>query len=174
MSTNNDETGKVIEGALKPASWMKIEVVGDCWVWRGKRYRSRSQPDFVKKGYGMSWDSGARKYVSAHRRSYSEFRGGIPAGHGVLHRCDNPPCVNPDHLFTGTQRDNVRDAWGKGRGVHQVYHGSAHPMAKLTSEEVRLIVSRVEGGEQQKALAEEYGVSRATVCRIAKGVRKTP
>lgn len=89
----------------------KIERTPDCWEWVGGRN---------KDGYGSFWngehrDSGTPIMVLAHRWAYESFIGPIPDGLYVLHHCDNPGCVNPNHLFTGTQADNVRDCEQKGR-----------------------------------------------------------
>jgi hypothetical protein len=78
----------------------------DCWVWQG--YRN-------EHGYGRLW--APKRYV--HRAAYEAFVGPIPAGLNVLHRCDNPPCCNPAHLFLGTRADNARDMLAKGRGALQ-------------------------------------------------------
>ncbi len=79
-----------------------------CWVWQGNRSGS---------GYGLtSFHAEFRGYeAGAHRVYYRTFVGDIPDGLWVLHRCDNPPCVNPEHLFVGTAADNVRDMMAKGR-----------------------------------------------------------
>jgi len=78
----------------------RAEVQGDCWLWRGPK-RGR---------YGSVGETGY-----AHRRAYERFIGPIPPGLYVLHRCDTPLCINPSHLFLGTQQDNLDDAKAKGR-----------------------------------------------------------
>ena len=78
--------------------------VTECWHWTG------ATNDF---GYGRM-TSGGRLQV-AHRLSWQAFKGQIPDGQYVLHKCDNPSCINPDHLWLGTYSDNLRDAWAKGR-----------------------------------------------------------
>lgn len=87
--------------------WAKVEKGPDCWEWKA----------FRNKGYGKFTYNG-RMYL-AHRLSWILTNGPIPDGLGVLHSCDNPPCVNPDHLFLGTQLDNMRDASNKGRCANQ-------------------------------------------------------
>jgi hypothetical protein len=75
-----------------------------CWIWTGRRYT---------KGYGQASFRG--RNIRAHRYAYEAWKGPIPAGMMVLHSCDNPPCVNPDHLRIGTARDNMMDAIQRGR-----------------------------------------------------------
>ncbi len=84
--------------------WNKVQKSDQCWEWLGAR---------VSKGYGNMRING--KMVSAHRVSWELHNGKIPEGLHVLHDCDNPPCVNPSHLFLGTNLDNVRDKMAKGR-----------------------------------------------------------
>jgi hypothetical protein len=107
--------------------------------------------------------------VYAHRLAYELFKGPIPPGLDCCHDCDIPPCVNPDHLFLGTARDNLRDAVAKGR----VPLGSQHYNAKLTEPDVLAIreartgVRRDYSGTRSLvALADRYGVSTQTIHRI--------
>jgi len=96
--------------------WEKVEKDADCWIWRGalvRDYKYNTEP------YGQivlfhSMDKGKARMM-AHRVSWILHRGTIPEGLNVIHKCDNPTCVNPDHLFLGTQRDNFEDCVRKGR-----------------------------------------------------------
>lgn len=86
--------------------WSKIEKTEDgCWIWKGASGGRQGYGSFSYKG----------KAYRAHRLAWSLENGPIPEGHFICHRCDNPPCVNPAHLFAGTALDNVRDMWEKGR-----------------------------------------------------------
>lgn len=127
------------------------EVVGGCWEWTG--YRDR-------KGYGRMQDN-ALGEVLAHRISYIEHHGPIPDGLHVLHSCDNPPCINPDHLRVGTNDDNMRDRAERNR--HARLFGERNPRAKLTESDVLAIrLSSL----PQKELAARYAVSQSNISVI--------
>lgn len=83
---------------------IKIDSATDCWIWQGGRNNV---------GYGMM--RGEEKMQTAHRISYEEHKGDIPKGMCVLHNCDNPLCVNPDHLRLGTHKENTQDMIRRGR-----------------------------------------------------------
>lgn len=125
----------------------------DCWEWGGARDR---------RGYGRLNILG--KTALAHRISWEAFRGPIPDGLHVCHSCDNPPCINPAHLFLGTDRDNIRDAAAKNRLAPSRARGEMHRKARLTEEDVRAIRGSAESNGQ---LAERYKVSKGAI----KGVR---
>lgn len=135
--------------------WSYVEKGGTCWTWTGAR---------DKDGYGVFWD-GSR--VRAHQYSWRLHVGAIPDGHGVLHRCDNPPCVRPDHLFTGTTPENMRDKVSKARQAC----GERVGRAKLTADDVVAIRDRYAAGATLKALGREYGVHFGTIWGICQ--RKT-
>jgi hypothetical protein len=131
---------------------------GGCVVWAGTK---------SKRGYGQF--SLKNKNWQAHRFAYLAFVGPIPKGHSVCHRCDNPACVNPAHLFAGTHRENMLDMWAKGRGKAEPLVGSACKGAKLTEEKVREMRRRAGAGEGITALAREYGVSLHTAQLAVRG-----
>jgi hypothetical protein len=83
-----------------------IRMDGECWMWSGK---------ILKPGMGYGLASQHAKWQLAHRLSYKTFVGDIPEGMQVLHRCDRPACVNPSHLFLGTQKENIHDMLSKDR-----------------------------------------------------------
>lgn len=138
--------------------WAKVDKRGPCWVWLGNRNSG---------GYGHF----GRRRIMAHRWSLEQSLGRtIAAGLYVLHHCDNPPCVNPAHLYEGTQYDNMRDCAERKRNFAPALRGAAHPRAKLTENEVRYIQSREwEGRMTQRNLARELGVHSSTVGKILYG-----
>ena len=141
--------------------WPKIDNQSPflgCWTWT-----SCTNP----AGYGVFRYHGAARL--AHRVAWVFFRGPIQNGLCVLHQCDNPRCVNPAHLFLGTQADNVRDMDKKARRVSRPLFGDAHPRARLTSAAVVRIRSLYETGLGQKEIGSRLGVSQSTVSRVLRG-----
>ncbi len=127
----------------------ELDVASGCHVWSAGTDIS---------GYGRVFIGGRGSRLT-HRVSWELSRGPIPAGLCVLHHCDNPPCVNPDHLFLGTHTDNARDRSNKGRSMR----GSSHVDAKLSeSDVVKILRSALRNCD----LAEHYGVSRPQISRI--------
>ena len=88
--------------------WSRVEKTDSCWLWTGSTN---------KYGYGLTHRGGPNQATTrrAHRMAWELCNGPIPKGLWVLHKCDNPPCVNPDHLFVGNRSDNMKDAAAKGR-----------------------------------------------------------
>lgn len=116
-----------------------------CWLWTGR---------INNDGYGAIRAPGGRtsKVLRAHRVSYTLYKGDIPLSACVLHKCDNPACVNPDHLWLGSHTENMQDKVAKGR-----------QSKKLNAEKVREI--RDAGGRNED-IAKVYGVSRALVRQV--------
>lgn len=135
----------------------KVDFGGECWVWTACKNN---------KGYGHYQLGG--KAVLAHRVAWEYFFGEIPDGLCVLHKCDNPPCVNPEHHFLGTLRDNAVDRSSKGRGNRPI--GRKNGMAVLTQvevEEIRKTYKRYSRGEfTAPALAKKYGVCQQQISNI--------
>jgi hypothetical protein len=131
----------------------------DCWEWTGRLSR---------RGYGLVYVDGA--YTGAHRWAWTLLNGSIPTGLLVCHHCDNPPCCNPDHLFLGTNADNMAAMQAKGRGrlPRQVFRGEDNACARLTEQQVVAIrqLYRRGGGRQ---LAREYNVSDELISLIVTG-----
>lgn len=135
--------------------WTSIVfATSGCWLW----VKARS-----KLGYGLS--SG----IKAHRLAWELFNGPIPSEMNVLHKCDVRNCVNPSHLFLGTQKDNMQDAARKGRIVAIPKPGSTNPMAKLTKEKVIAMRQLRKTGATYKKIAQKYNVSEMTALRAVKG-----
>lgn len=144
--------------------WSKVKTgpIQECWEWQGTKDR---------RGYGhMSSRRGMSPY-KAHRVSYELVIGQIPDGMEVCHKCDNPSCVNPTHLFIGTHQENMADAFKKGR-INNYNHecGEDHSSSKLTWNDVYEIRNVVPSGEfTQRQLAQKYGVCRDTIRNIVSG-----
>jgi len=120
----------------------------------------------TKQGYGVQRING--RNVLAHRYAWERVNGPIPKGMYVCHRCDNPPCTNPQHLFLGTPADNMADKESKGRGVHPT--GPRNGRTKLTADQAWAIRScYAGGGVTQKELAVAFGVHRTTARMVLIG-----
>jgi hypothetical protein len=147
--------------------WAKVEKTDGCWVWTGGKF---------VRGYG-SFRPGRRgdASVRAHRFSWELTNGPIPEGMIVCHRCDNPSCVRPDHLFLGTNQDNTTDARRKGRlrpprtAFERRSRGEKHWAAKLTWATVAAIRTAASAGQSQRSLARRYGVNRVTIRNVVRG-----
>lgn len=113
------------------------------------------------RGYGRFNIDG--KLYGAHRVAWELANGPIPEGMFVCHHCDNPKCVNPEHLFLGTASDNMRDASRKGRVVRPPNMGELHDRARLTEVDVVEIRLAYSNGESQYSIARRYHVARTTI-----------
>ena len=130
-----------------------IDATTGCWNWTASKF-----PD----GYGQFVE--VRTSRGAHRVSYELHCGPIPSGMCVCHRCDNRGCINPDHLFIGTNSENMADMTAKNRQAK----GATNGRAKLTEDDVLSIRSAV--GITQKKLAAKYGVGQILISRIRRGI----
>ena len=131
--------------------WSKVDKSADCWVWTAHRDHN---------GYGrFQIDDYPR---IAHRIAWELSYGLIPNGLWVLHRCDNPPCVRPEHLFLGTAADNYLDARSKNR----MPLGESHPSSRLKLVQVMEIRRLGLKGLSQRQIASQFGVAQPTVGKI--------
>lgn len=134
----------------------KFVKTDGCWNWMGARCRD---------GYG-NFRLGNRT-VGAQRITYMVYVGPIPDGLCVLHRCDNPACVNPAHLWLGTHTDNMRDSVSKGRFTRA--HGERNGNVKLTIEKVLEIRELIARGQTRYSVARKFGASWSNINSIVRG-----
>jgi hypothetical protein len=149
--------------------WAKVEKTSDgCWLWQGAQ---------LPKGYG-SFQVGYRRWVGAHVFSYELHVGPVPEGLEVLHGCDNPQCVRPDHLEAGTHKKNMADMAARGRSTRGRKRpgtgpaGERNRSARLTASRVREIRNvRETEGLSLAALARRFGVSKSQAHNIVSGAQ---
>jgi hypothetical protein len=131
--------------------WLRVDKSGECWIWTGPRH---------VRGYGHVRYNG--KASRAHRVAWAIANGPVPKGMAVCHRCDNPPCVRPEHLWVGTQAENLADMRAKGRMANRP------KVAALPDEELAsLLRSLYESSPamSMRVIGRELGVSKGTVSR---------
>lgn len=138
--------------------WKYVQKGPGCWPWVGGRFPF---------GHGSFWLKG--KNVKASRVAWVLKHGPIPAGQNVLHKCDNPPCCNPDHLFLGTLADNNADAKAKGRTRGGAPPGEGNGKSKLRTADVLEIRRAHAAGEARSAIARRLGVSHSAVGGVLSG-----
>ena len=151
--------GASVEERLRFHGWTVTDA--GCWGWNRSRNR---------EGYGFLWVDGVTRRV--HRLAYETWVGPIPEGLLVRHKCDNPPCMNPEHLELGNDLDNAADRESRGRGNHnganRPYRMGGHP--KLTDSQIIELRQRYTGEPgQQTRFAAEYGISQQAISRIVRG-----
>lgn len=138
---------------LGPAFWEKVAFEDGCWVWTGAR---------------SAFGHGRLRNRRAHRVAFAATNDGFDEKKQVLHRCDNPPCVRPSHLFEGTQADNLVDRATKGRA--RMPKGEDHCFSKLSNRQTRAIRFLWNGGGfSQNRLGKSFGVVGSTISRIVRG-----
>lgn len=156
--------------------WSKVDKSGDCWLWSGC---------FDKKGYGRGAQVSTRRSMPAHRAAYLFHYGSLPEkGLCVCHHCDNPICVNPAHLFAGTQKDNSDDKIKKGRFDLSDPEKSKRaldnllnpltptpPREKISYDQALEIIGMVKSGVKRKIISHKFGITRKHVYRISLGYR---
>src|SRR3990167_8959811 len=140
--------------------WKKVDKTDTCWNWIAH-----------KLNYGYGGIRLNKKEQRAHRISWELHNGEIPKGLHVIHKCDNPPCVNPDHLWLGTHQDNMRDRSKKGRTSRHIGNldlgGEKHGSSKLKEKQVIEIRNLGKTGIYiQKELADLFGVHQTTINNI--------
>jgi hypothetical protein len=140
---------------LEQRFWEKVDRSGECWNWTAS---------LGTHGYGQIGVGGA--VVAAYRVAWELTHGPIPKGLCVCHRCDNPKCVNPSHLFIGTQTENLRDMRMKGRARNKPNFGHRNGNARLRDEDVASIRKRYASGESLRTLGRDYGVWHTTIADI--------
>lgn len=142
--------------ALEGFFWARVKRTQACWTWTGR---------CDAEGYGLLKTHSFGKVAQrAHRISWILHFGLITDGMGILHRCDNPPCVRPDHLFMGSALDNALDAAAKGRTAR----GEKNHNAKLTAEQVKEMRRLAAGGVCFSELGRTFGVSGVMAARIVR------
>lgn len=138
--------------------WDKVHKTDGCWEWTASLDRY---------GYGK-FSSEQGQWQRAHRISWQLTHGYIPPKTCVLHRCDNPKCVNPEHLFLGTHADNMRDMYAKDR--RRARRGESHGMARLSQVQVDAIRNLdANGNWTLLELATRFGVSQSTIWSVVNG-----
>jgi hypothetical protein len=140
--------------------WKYIEKKDGCWIWRG---------GLNSMGYGQ-FHIGNGKMALCHRLSWVVHRGPIDGDLCILHKCDNPKCVNPDHLFIGTMKDNMQDKANKKRNLKNIGEYSCqHKLTDCEATEIRKLYKRATRNFNIQSLAKKYNIGQTTVWEILNG-----
>ena len=150
---HKSDSSVVFSDADRVRFWSNVRRSRGCWLWTG--------PDDTRYGYGRF------RRMAAHRVAWELTNGPIPDGKHCLHGCDNPPCVNPAHLFLGTHRNNMEDAARKGR-LH-VQRPSRQTVSDASLSQMRELAA---SGIKQIDIARRFGVSKAFISLLLKGKRR--
>ena len=156
MSAMLEWRGDGLDFSVAKRFWSKVDVKGEdeCWQWTA----------YSEGGYGRI-RIGA-KTPPAHAVAYALANGRIPNGRQINHYCDNPPCVNPAHLYAGTQQQNVQD---------RVNAGRSNRMTKTTysDDTVRAIMAMLDGGATLSQASKRHGMSMSQISRIRRGINRS-
>lgn len=157
MNPTNEQIA-IIDREENEKFFSKVHIVpGECWIFLGGWNQDR---------YGNFWVNGVCD--KAHRHSYRLFKGEIPTGMLICHTCDNPPCINPDHLYAGTNTDNTRDKMDRGRFAS--VDGANNPSAFLTEELARDVHAHLHYTYMtQQAIADKFKITKGHVNNIKFG-----
>ncbi len=147
---------KDYRGTPNERFWNMVITGDSCWKWKGAT---------GQKGHAIF--SLNQRAIRAHRYSFEIHFGPVPKGMQVCHTCDNPPCTNPEHLFLGTNKDNVDDMVSKKRHTF----GSRNPMAKLKESDVLRIRALKDAGFKNFEIAAATSMSQSAICQILKRQR---
>lgn len=140
--------------------WRCVEKLENgCWIWTGFRHPRRGHGMLCRSSNNIS------KTYYAHRFLWESLNGRIPEGMCLCHKCDNPPCVNPDHLFLGTRADNNKDMVNKGRQVKGCNNGKS----KIDETDVKLIKFLLSLGNYQRVIADWFNVSDNVISDVKTG-----
>ena len=138
----------------------KIKKTPTCWEWIGTSVPSGYGIFHLGRIRGESRD--IRRIILAHRASWKVFKGEIGESLYILHKCNNRKCVNPNHLYQGSQKENVQDEIDSGTFIF----GSKHPLSKLQESDIQKIVDFSKNGLSQRKIASMFGVDQALIWRI--------
>ena len=144
----------VLDNAHIGRFWDKVnKIENSCWEWTGGKRRKYGRASIYRKSF------------SAHRVSYFLNKGVDPKDEIIMHKCDNPICVNPEHLSLGSNKDNTNDMMSKSRGSKQFQSGESHILSKLTNKDI-IDIRKKSGRLPQKEIAGIYNVDQALISRI--------
>lgn len=139
--------------------WNKVAISSPdkCWEWTASKYYN---------GYGQFFDG--KNKICAHRFAYKDRVGTIPEGLVICHKCDNRGCVNPEHLFVGTQGDNIADMYAKNRNNNGDTKGSLNGRAVVSEKQVLEMREAYRKGISMAEIARSFGTSETQTARIVK------
>jgi len=153
----------MIDESLKDRFYSKLDIKGpeECWEFKGSN----------RDGYGQLKMTKSRKIIGATHVSYMIYNSikSIPKGMHVCHKCDNPPCCNPAHLFLGTAKDNSNDKISKGRAKYADQSGKNNGNSVLTEKQIKLIIQQIKSGKTNVSIAKSFGVTHSMISSIRLG-----